>query len=241
MKSQGLKVFLSYATRDGKFGQALRIELEKGGFEVWDPAAQLTPGDNWALEVGKALKDAEAMVVLLSPAALVSDHVKREIDFALSEPRFKGRLIPVVIRPVKEIPWILETLHVIRIDTDPERGSRRVLEALKRVGSTSAMAGVALTSREREIAQLVATGATNREIAKRLFVSEATVRAHLAALFKKFGQGRDVHSAVNLAATGATTREIAKKLSVTERTVKARLAEIFKGLGERRDARSTIA
>ena len=59
-------------------------------------------------------------------------HVKREIDYALGEPRFKRRLIPVVVRPVKEIPWILETLQVLRIDADPERGSRRVLDALKR-------------------------------------------------------------------------------------------------------------
>ena len=133
MKSQGLKVFLSYAERDDKPAQALRTELEKGGFEVWDPAARLTPGDNWALEEGKALKEAEAIVVLLSPAALASDHVKREIDYALGEPRFKDRLIPVVVRPVKEIPWILETLRVVRIDADPERGSRQVVEALKRI------------------------------------------------------------------------------------------------------------
>ena len=133
MKSPALKVFLSYAERDDKPAQALRIELEKGGFEVWDRAARLTPGDNWALEQGKALKEAEAMVVLLSPAALASEHVKREIDYALGEPRFKGRLVPVVVRPVKEIPWILETLQVLRIDADPERCSRRVLEALKRI------------------------------------------------------------------------------------------------------------
>ena len=133
MKPQGLKVFLSYADRDEKVAQALRIELEKDGFEVWDPVARLTPGDNWALEQGRALKDAEAIVVLLSPAALASDHVKREIDYALGEPRFKGRLIPVVVRPVKEIPWILETLQVLRIDADLGRGSRRVLEALKRI------------------------------------------------------------------------------------------------------------
>jgi hypothetical protein len=133
MKPQGLKVFLSYADRDDKLAQALRIELEKGGFEVWDPVARLTPGDNWALEQGKALNEAEAIVVLLSPAALASDHVKREIDYALGEPRFKGRLIPVVVRPVKEIPWILETLQVLRIDADLGRGSRRVLEALKRI------------------------------------------------------------------------------------------------------------
>ena len=133
MKPQGRKVFLSYADRDDKLAEGLRIELEKGGFEVWDPVARLTPGDNWALEQGKALKDAEAIVVLLSPAALASDHVKREIDYALGEPRFKGRLIPVVVRPVKEIPWILETLQVLRIDADLGRGSRRVLEALKRI------------------------------------------------------------------------------------------------------------
>jgi len=137
VKSQGLRVFLSYAKRDDKLAQALRTELEKGGFEVWDAAAKLTPGDNWALEQGKALEDAEAMVVLLSPAALASDHVQREIDYALGEPRFKGRLIPVVVRPVKEIPWILETLQILRIDADPERGSRRVLEALKRIQSAA--------------------------------------------------------------------------------------------------------
>ena len=137
MKSQGLRVFLSYAKRDDKLAQALRTELEKGGFEVWDAAAKLTPGDNWALEQGEALEDAEAMVVLLSPAALASDHVQREIDYALGEPRFKGRLIPVVVRPVKEIPWILETLQILRIDADPERGSRRVLEALKRIQSAA--------------------------------------------------------------------------------------------------------
>ena len=137
MKSQSLKVFLSYSERDDKTAQALRIELEKGGFEVWDAAARLTPGDNWALEQGKALDDAEAMVVLLSPAALASDNVQREIDYALGEPRFKGRLIPVVVRPVKEIPWILETLQVLKIDADPERGRRRVLEALKRIQSAA--------------------------------------------------------------------------------------------------------
>ncbi len=45
----------------------------------------------------------------------------------------RGRLVPVVVRAVKEMPWILETLNVVRIESDPERGRRRVLEALKRI------------------------------------------------------------------------------------------------------------
>ena len=128
-----MKVFLSYAERDEKIARVIRTELEKGGFQVWDPVTKLAPGDNWALELGKALKDAQAMVVLLSPAALASNNVRREIEYALGEVRLKGRLVPVVIRPVKEIPWILETLNVVRIDSDPERGSRRLAQELKRI------------------------------------------------------------------------------------------------------------
>ncbi len=132
MKPEGLKVFLSYAKRDDKLAQALRAELEMGGFEVWDPAAKLSPGDNWGLELGKGLRDADGGLALAGRSCLRARY-KREIDYALGEPRFKGRVIPVVVRAVKELPWILETLHVLRIDADPDRGSRRVLEALKRI------------------------------------------------------------------------------------------------------------
>jgi DNA-binding NarL/FixJ family response regulator len=45
----------------------------------------------------------------------------------------------------------------------------------------------ALTSREREILDLVATGANNQDIAGRLFISEKTVRNHLTAVFEKIG------------------------------------------------------
>ena len=44
-----------------------------------------------------------------------------------------------------------------------------------------------LTSREREIASLVAGGASNKEIAARLNVTERTVKAHLTAIFRKLG------------------------------------------------------
>ncbi|WP_258066246.1 response regulator transcription factor [Pseudoclavibacter sp. RFBA6] len=42
-----------------------------------------------------------------------------------------------------------------------------------------------VTSREREIARYVAQGMTNAEIASALFVSQATVKTHLASLFSK--------------------------------------------------------
>ena len=42
-----------------------------------------------------------------------------------------------------------------------------------------------LTHREEEVLRLVATGANNREISQRLFISELTVKMHLASIFRK--------------------------------------------------------
>ncbi|WP_228083593.1 response regulator [Streptomyces profundus] len=42
-----------------------------------------------------------------------------------------------------------------------------------------------LSAREREVLVLVAQGTPNREIARRLFISEATVKTHLAHLYAK--------------------------------------------------------
>lgn len=44
-----------------------------------------------------------------------------------------------------------------------------------------------MTPRENEIAQLVATGASNRRIADLLGISERTVKAHLGVIFRKIG------------------------------------------------------
>ena len=44
-----------------------------------------------------------------------------------------------------------------------------------------------LTDREREVMLEVASGASNAEIASRLFLSEATVKTHLGRVLSKLG------------------------------------------------------
>jgi len=54
-------------------------------------------------------------------------------------------------------------------------------------GDTAVASGTPLTSREREILELVADGANNRMIASRLAISRHTVKFHVASILAKLG------------------------------------------------------
>ena len=64
------------------------------------------------------------------------------------------------------------------------QAARALLPSPRRAGNTSADA---LTAREREVLALVATGLANKSIARRLTISEKTVKAHLTRVFTVLG------------------------------------------------------
>jgi ATP/maltotriose-dependent transcriptional regulator MalT len=77
--------------------------------------------------------------------------------------------------------------------------ARRECEAATGTGRQSAQERAPdepLTPQESRVAELVATGATNKEIAERLFLSPRTVEFHLRGAFRKLG----VHTRTQLAA-----------------------------------------
>jgi DNA-binding NarL/FixJ family response regulator len=55
------------------------------------------------------------------------------------------------------------------------------------IGSSRSRTEYDLTRREREILALLSEGRSNRSIAENLFLSEKTVKTHLAAVFRKLG------------------------------------------------------
>ncbi|MGW0706756.1 response regulator [Streptomyces sp. NPDC002643] len=59
--------------------------------------------------------------------------------------------------------------------------------ASRLVSAVRAPGNEPLSAREREVLRLVAKGTANREIARELFISEATVKTHLTHLYAKLG------------------------------------------------------
>lgn len=65
----------------------------------------------------------------------------------------------------------------------------RLMSQVRAPAAPGAAGGESLSQRELEVLRLVAAGATNREAAAGLFISEATVKTHLLHLYAKLGVG----------------------------------------------------
>jgi DNA-binding NarL/FixJ family response regulator len=73
-------------------------------------------------------------------------------------------------------------------------GAPDVVKAVRMVGlgmdvftPAAAPGGVELSAREREVVELIAAGATNREIAERLILSPHTVKEYTSSVYRKLG------------------------------------------------------
>jgi hypothetical protein len=122
-------VFISYAQSDKELVQKVAQELRDEGLNVWDPDERILPGANWGKELNKALESALALVVFISPEAIASRSVSHEIEYALGARHLRGRLIPVMIRPTKDAPWILDSLQPVRYQS-PVKTGREIAQLL---------------------------------------------------------------------------------------------------------------
>lgn len=79
-----------------------------------------------------------------------------------------------------------DTLHTAVLDT--AAGKRTLApEVTNLLAERLAQPETALSPRELEILQALSTGASNKQIAQRLFISEATVKTHLIHVYQKLG------------------------------------------------------
>ncbi|MBK8030073.1 MAG: toll/interleukin-1 receptor domain-containing protein [Chloroflexi bacterium] len=118
-------VFISYSRKDGAdFAAKLRSKLEVAGVPVDQDHVLLEGGSDWWLQLEAAIKRARFLVLLMTPAAMRSEFVKKEWRLARQE--------GVCVYPVKAgsktdfdsligtLPRWMRDMHFYDLGYDPD-------------------------------------------------------------------------------------------------------------------------
>jgi len=84
-------LFISHSTQDDAFVRELQRTLGDQGVSVWIDSRELLPGGLLAPDVTRAIDEAAAFAVVVSPAALQSRWVGKEIRHAIEVQKQRGR------------------------------------------------------------------------------------------------------------------------------------------------------
>ncbi|MEJ7811960.1 MAG: toll/interleukin-1 receptor domain-containing protein [Gemmatimonadaceae bacterium] len=133
-----MKVFLSHSDADELLARQIAASLAQAGIEVLNAGREILPGDNWHEKVAQALRESDAMVILVTPESLRSTTVQRDLEYALTNKQYSQRVFPVIVGAMNAestmIPWILrrfETFTLVRRGDDDE-GLDRIAQVLKK-------------------------------------------------------------------------------------------------------------
>lgn len=102
MPTAHTRVFISHSTKDAAFVDGLVERMRDHYIASWY-APRHMPGGYFKSNIEQALLDCDWFLVVLSPEALESEWVKLEVDIAMSDSRFKNRVIPVL---AKACDWV---------------------------------------------------------------------------------------------------------------------------------------
>src|SRR5437867_5069624 len=114
------EVFLSHASQDHEAAHRLRELLVAHGVPVWFSPHHIRGAQQWQDEIGAALARCGWLMVLLTPHAVKSMWVKRELGYALSEKRYQDRIIPLLFQKcdLRALSWTLPQFQTIDFTED---------------------------------------------------------------------------------------------------------------------------
>lgn len=103
-------IFVSYKHEDEVFADMLMRQLQLAGFTVWLDTEHLRAGENWREAINQAIKEAFALVLVISPEAKSSEYVTYEWAFAQGA---GIKVVPVLLRPTDNLHPQLEMLQYL--------------------------------------------------------------------------------------------------------------------------------
>ncbi len=123
------EVFLSHSDQDREMASRVAEMLRAHGVPVWFSQTNIVGAQQWHDEIGAALGRCDWFVVLLSPDAVASKWVKRELLFALENDRYNGRIVRVRCRDcdLRQLSWTLTGFQMVDLSGEFAVGCRDLL------------------------------------------------------------------------------------------------------------------
>ncbi len=103
-----VKCFISHASADNLLAESITAKLREHQYDVWLDVDRIGGGALWEQEIKKGIAQSEVIIVILTPDAVKSDWVKKEIDIARNSLK---TVIPILMRDITK-PADLKTLKV---------------------------------------------------------------------------------------------------------------------------------
>jgi hypothetical protein len=100
-RARKLRVFLCYAAQDTEAVRSLHARLKEQFLDPWLDEEKLIPGQDWQLEIRKAVRESDLFLVCLSRHSVSKvGFVQREIRFALdiAEEQPEGSIFVVPVK-----------------------------------------------------------------------------------------------------------------------------------------------
>ncbi|MFN8414641.1 MAG: SUMF1/EgtB/PvdO family nonheme iron enzyme [Anaerolineales bacterium] len=127
-----LKVFLCHAHADRDAVRKLYIRLTNDGVDAWLDKEKLLPGQDWELEIKKAVREADVVVVCLSKqfnqAGFRQKEVRLALDTAMEKPEGEIFIIPARLEECDNLESLRRWHWVDLFEKD---GHARLMRALR--------------------------------------------------------------------------------------------------------------
>lgn len=129
-----LQVFLCHSTQDKPKVKDIFSKLKAEGFDAWLDEFNLIPGEEWDLEIKKAVRNSHAVLVCLSNSSINKEgYVQKEIsyalDIALEKPTGTIYIVPVRLEECKVPESLLKYQYA---DYFTDQGWDKLLGALRK-------------------------------------------------------------------------------------------------------------
>lgn len=134
MRDKKLLVFLSHAGEDKAKIRNLSRRLKENGFDPWLDEERLLPGQDWNLEIERAMRASDAILLCFSAVSVAKEgyiqkEYKRAIKYSEEKPEGTIYIIPVRLDHC-EVPDVLK--HLQWVDLFPHDNDELIMKALRR-------------------------------------------------------------------------------------------------------------